>query len=196
MGNLRSVQKAFELLGCPATIVRTPAEVRLADRLILPGVGAFADAIAVLRKTGLADAVREFINTQRPFLGICLGLQLLMDRSYEDGEHAGLGVVAGDCVRFTVDSGPDPLKVPHMGWNSVHWQVPTPLFKDVAMGAHVYFVHSYHVRPADPGWIAATTDYGGPIVAAVCRNHVMATQFHPEKSQAVGRLILANFVRL
>ncbi len=196
MGNLRSVQKAFALLNCPARIVTQPEDVLRADRLVLPGVGAFADAMKTLQRTGLGDAVRDFIRTGRPFLGICLGLQLLMDVGYEDGRHAGLGVVGGDCVRLTVDQPPLNLKVPHMGWNSLNLMPGVPLFKNVAVGSYVYFVHSYHVQPVQRSLIAATVDYGGPLVAAICRGNVMATQFHPEKSQEVGRIILRNFSEL
>jgi glutamine amidotransferase len=193
MGNLRSVQKAFALLNCPARIVTQPEDVLQADRLVLPGVGAFADAMKTLQQTGLGDAVRDFIRTGRPFLGICLGLQLLMEVGYEDGRHAGLGVIGGDCVRLTVDQPPWNLKVPHMGWNALNFPAVGPLFKNVPAGSYVYFVHSYHVQPVQPGLIAATTDYGGPVVAAICRDNVMATQFHPEKSQGVGSIILRNF---
>ncbi len=196
MGNLRSVQKAFELLGTAATIVKTPAEIRRADKLILPGVGAFADAIAVLESSGQADAVKDFVRTGRPFLGICLGLQLLMETGYEDGRHAGLGIIPGDCVRFTVDQPPLNLKVPHMGWNGVQPRGGNALFKGTESGTHFYFVHSYFVRPTHAGHIAATADYGGEFTAAICRDNVMAVQFHPEKSQAAGRSILQAFAAM
>ena len=196
MGNLRSVQKAFELLGFEAKIIQSPADIRRADKLILPGVGAFADAIAILESSGQADAIKDFINTQRPMLGICLGMQLLMEKGYEDGEHAGLGIVPGDCVRFTVDQLPASLKVPHMGWNSVRTQGQFSLFKGITPGTHYYFVHSYFVRPLDSRHVAASSDYGGEFTAALCKDNVMAVQFHPEKSQAAGRRILKNFAAL
>ncbi len=196
MGNLRSVQKAFERLGFPASIVRSPEEVRRADRLILPGVGAFGDAVGALEKTGLARAVKEFIAAGRPFLGICLGLQLLMEKGYEDGEYAGLGVIGGDCVRFTVDSPPWNLKVPNMGWNAIKFRSDIPLWRGIPPESYMYFVHSYHVRPRDESWIAATADYGGEFVAAIGKDNVMATQFHPEKSQSAGQMILRNFAEL
>jgi imidazole glycerol-phosphate synthase subunit HisH len=200
MANLRSVQKAFERHGHVAQIISTPDEIRRADRLVLPGVGAFKDAIALLNRTGLSDAIRDFVGTGRPFLGICLGLQLLMDVGYEDGTHQGLGLVGGECVRFTVDAPPLKLKVPHMGWNALGFEAHdgkiSPLFKDLAQGVHVYFVHSYHAVPREARAIAATADYGGPFVASLWKDNIMATQFHPEKSQQVGSLILKNFAEL
>jgi glutamine amidotransferase len=196
MANLRSVQKAFERLGHTARIISSPDEVRQADRLVVPGVGAFCDAIAVLERTGLAQAIKDHVRTGRPMLGICLGLQLLVDVGYEDGTHAGLGLIAGECVRFTIDNPPKSLKVPHMGWNGLAWDRPVPLFKGLQQGAHVYFVHSYHVVPRDPGVIGATADYGGPFVAAIWKENILATQFHPEKSQEAGAVILRNFAEL
>ena len=196
MGNLRSVQKAFELLGEPAAIIQRPDQVRQADKLVLPGVGAFADAIATLRQTGLDQALVEFASSGRPMLGICLGMQLLMEKDFEDGEHTGLGIIPGDCVRFTVDSPPLQLKVPHMGWNALEWDRPTPLLAGVQRGSHVYFVHSYFVRPQQAAAVAATADYGGRFTAALAWNNVYATQFHPEKSQLVRGAILRNFAAL
>lgn len=195
MANLRSVQKAFERLGHPAEIISAPEQVRNADHLVVPGVGAFRDAIDVLQRTGLADAIKDHANTGKPMLGICLGLQLLMDVGYEDGKHAGLGLIAGECVRFMVDHPPFGLKVPHMGWNALEFPAGnrSPLFKGLPESPYVYFVHSYHVVPKDPGVIAATADYGQPFVAAIAKGNIMATQFHPEKSQEVGALILKNF---
>ncbi len=193
MANLRSVEKAFAAVGSRAQIITTPEQVRQADHLVMPGVGAFRDAIATLNKTGLADAIRDFVKTGKPFLGICLGLQLLMDKGYEDGQHDGLGIIAGDCVRFTVDQEPGRLKVPHMGWNALRWEKPVPLFDKLPQESYVYFVHSYHVRPRDPSVVAGTADYGGRFVAAIWKDNVTATQFHPEKSQAVGLRMLSNF---
>ena len=200
MANLRSVQKAFERHGHAAQIISTPDDVRRADRLVVPGVGAFKDAIAQLNRTGLSDAIRDFVRTGKPFLGICLGLQLLMDVGYEDGTHQGLGLVGGECIRFTVDAPPLKLKVPHMGWNALHFEShngkTSPLFAGLPQGAYVYFVHSYHAVPKDAGAIAAIADYGGPFVASLWKDNLMATQFHPEKSQQVGALILRNFAEL
>lgn len=196
MANLRSVQKAFEVHGSKAEIITTPEQVRRADRLVVPGVGAFKDAIRVLNQTGLAGAIRDFAASGKPMLGICLGLQLLFDVGYEDGVHEGLKIVAGDAVRFTVDRPPWNLKVPHIGWNALKWARDVPLMKGLQQGCYVYFVHSYHVRPKDPGVIACTADYGGEFVAAIWKDNVMATQFHPEKSQAVGSKMLQNFAAL
>ena len=193
MANLRSVQKAFERLGHAAAIISTPEQVARAERLVVPGVGAFRDAIALLDQTGLSDAIRGHVQKGRPLMGICLGLQLLMDVGYEDGTHKGLGIIAGECVRFTVDAAPLQLKVPHMGWNGLKFEKPAPIFKGLAPGAFVYFVHSYHVAPKDKDVIAATADYGGPFVAAIWKDNIVATQFHPEKSQDVGAMILKNF---
>ena len=190
MGNLRSVQKAFEHLGVEAAITTNPSDLASADRVILPGVGAFRDAIAELKRLDFVPAIRDVVASGKPFLGICLGLQLLFDVSYEDGEHEGLGIVPGKVIRFA----PQPdLKVPHMGWNSLTFQQEHPILKDVAPGSHVYFVHSYHVGPTDPSVIAATSDHGGPFVAMIAKGNLTATQFHPEKSQKVGLQLLKNF---
>jgi glutamine amidotransferase len=195
MANLRSVQKAFAEVGAEAKIVSTPEEIERADRVVLPGVGAFKDAVATLRGSGLVGPILNHIEGGKPFLGICLGLQMLFEVGYEDGVHEGLGVLRGSCVRFDVDKTLG-LKVPHMGWNQLQAQKPCALFKDLPEGCSVYFVHSYYVKPSDAGVVAATTDYGGPFVSAIQRENVYATQFHPEKSQKVGLKILANFAAL
>jgi glutamine amidotransferase len=196
MANLRSVQKGFERVGADARIISTPAEVRQAGQLVLPGVGAIADALRVLRERGLDEAVVGHIAAGRPFLGICLGLQMLFDVGYEDGEHRALGVLRGACVRFDVDR-TAKLKVPHMGWNALRFAAPgCPLWTGLEDQASVYFVHSYHVEPADREVVAAETDYGRPFVSAVWKDNLVATQFHPEKSQRVGLTMLANFARL
>jgi glutamine amidotransferase len=193
MGNLRSVQKGFEKIGAEAVIVSSPAEAANAHKLVLPGVGAFRDAIHELRRTELDQPVREHIASGRPFLGICLGLQLLFDVSYEDGQWEGLGVLKGKVVRFAEQ--PD-LKIPHMGWNGLDFPRPTRLFEGVPAGSSFYFVHSYYVVPDEESVIAAHTDYGGPFVSAVARNNLFATQFHPEKSQTLGLRLLKNFATL
>jgi len=195
MGNLRSVQKALALCGATAQIVSEPEQIDRAEKLVLPGIGAFKDAIATLRQRKLAEAIIAHIQRGRPFLGICLGLQLLFDVGYEDGEHQGLGVIPGKCVRFDVDSTLG-LKVPHMGWNQLAPRHPTPLMRDLPPLCSVYFVHSYHVVPTDPTVIATETDYGRPFVSSIRRDNVMATQFHPEKSQKIGLKMLENFARL
>jgi len=194
MGNLRSVQKACEKIGAPAEIIATPDAVRKATKLILPGVGAFRDAIHELQRLQLVEPIVEYVRKDRPFLGICLGLQLLFDVSYEDGEWPGLGVFAGDVVRFPTDLS---LKVPHMGWNTLQ---ATPaaarLLRGIPRDASVYFVHSYYVRPRDESLIAACTDYGGPFTSMIAGGNLFATQFHPEKSQKVGLQLLSNFAAL
>lgn len=194
MGNLRSVQKACEKVGAAAQIVRDPQAIADADRLILPGVGAFRDAIAELRKLQLVEPILDYIRADRPFLGICLGLQLLFDVSYEDGEWTGLGAFSGDVVRFP--ESPE-LKVPHMGWNSLQPSRPdVPLFQHLPPDPSVYFVHSYYVRPRDESIVAARTQYGFPFVSVIGQGRVFATQFHPEKSQKIGLQLLKNFAEL
>jgi imidazole glycerol-phosphate synthase subunit HisH len=193
MGNLRSVQKAFEKIGAAAAIVSRPAEVGGAEKLVLPGVGAFRDGIHGLERTELDGPVREHIAADKPFLGICLGLQLLFDVSYEDGQWEGLGVLKGKVVRF-VDQ-PD-LKIPHIGWNSLELARPTRLFEGIPDGSSFYFVHSYHVVPEDESVIAARTEHGERFVSAVAKNNLFATQFHPEKSQSLGLRLLKKFASL
>jgi imidazole glycerol-phosphate synthase subunit HisH len=193
MGNLRSVQKAFERLGVEAAICTRPAELRDAQKLVLPGVGAFRDAIHELRRTELDKPVKDHIASGRPFLGICLGLQLLFDVSYEDGQWEGLGVLSGKVVRF--QDGPE-LKIPHMGWNSVDVMKPTPAFEGIPNNSFFYFVHSYYVVPTDESVIAARTEHGTTFVSVVARDNLVATQFHPEKSQKMGLQLLGNFAAL
>jgi glutamine amidotransferase len=194
MANLRSVQKAFERVGFAADITSDPGRVADSRKLVVPGVGAFRDAIARLRETGLDRATGAHIRAGRPFLGICLGMQLLFNRSHEDGLHAGLELFAGDVVRFPEKPG---LKVPHMGWNTLRLARPDcPLFADLPRDPAVYFVHSYFPAPADRGLVAAESDYPEPFCAAVWKGNVFATQFHPEKSQEVGLTMLRNFARL
>lgn len=193
MGNLRSVQKALEHVGADAHVITDVDQVHAADKLVLPGVGAFADAMANLRKLNLVEAIVDFIDAGRPFLGICLGMQLLFEVSEEDGHHQGLGVMSGRVTRFDARPG---LKVPHMGWNRLVFDkvaANAALFRGLEPGDSVYFVHSYHCVPTDPSVVAAIADYDGPFCAAVARDNVMATQFHPEKSQQVGLAMLRNF---
>jgi len=195
MGNLRSVQKALSTVGHDATIVQHPEQVDAAERVILPGVGAFEDAIGHLRDRSLDLPLLRCIESGKPFLGICLGLQLLFDVSKEGGEHAGLGAMRGRVVPFEPD---DPsLKVPHMGWNTLQWAGDdNPLFAGLQPGCHVYFVHSYFAHPDEDSDVAATTEYAEPFCSAVRRDNLFATQFHPEKSQRVGLTMLKNFAEL
>lgn len=190
-GNLRSVQKAFERVGSAAGITSDPAVVAKATAIVLPGVGAFGDAIAALRTRNLVEPILEHIRADRPFLGICMGLQLLFETGWEGGRHEGLGVLAGDVARFEV---PPEYKVPHMGWNTVSWRARAGAAVAEGGVEHFYFVHSYHARPRDADVVAAEADYGGPFCAAVMRGRMWATQFHPEKSQQAGLRLLSSFV--
>jgi glutamine amidotransferase len=193
MGNLRSVQKAFERVGHAAAITADPKVLEQADHVVLPGVGAFADAIAEIRRRELIEPIRAAIESGKPFLGICLGLQMLFDVGYEDGVHEGLGVIPGEVRRFNV---PAEYKVPHMGWNHVKQRRPAPIFHGIADKAHFYFVHSYYVVPKDESVIAGEASYPEPFCAAIWRDNLFATQFHPEKSQAAGLQLLKNFAEL
>ncbi|HMB04127.1 MAG TPA: imidazole glycerol phosphate synthase subunit HisH [Isosphaeraceae bacterium] len=193
MGNLRSVQKAIEAVGHEATITSDPEQVRRAGKVILPGVGAFRDAAAELRRTGLGEAFCEVVRGGKPCLGVCLGLQLLFDASEEDGEHEGLGLMPGRVVRFPPAPG---LKIPHMGWNTLRVRKPAPLLKGLEPEPSVYFVHSYHAVPEDPDDVAAESEHGRPFAAMVWRDNLIACQFHPEKSQRVGLAMYANFAAM
>ena len=190
-GNLRSVQKACERLGVAAIITDDPNRVADADRLILPGVGAFGDAMRELHARGLVEPIIAHLRADRPFFGICMGLQLLFETGLEGGRHAGLGVLAGDVVRFDLPAG---MKVPHMGWNTVAWNGTAERSTGGGADDFFYFVHAYHAQPNDTGIIAATTDYGGPFCSSVRRGRLFATQFHPEKSQAAGLRLLASYL--
>jgi glutamine amidotransferase len=194
MGNLRSVAKAVETAGGAVRLVTRPGEIGSAAGLVLPGVGALADCITALKADGLDGAVREWIAADRPFLGVCLGLQALFDFS-EEADTPGLGIFPGRVVRFKSAPG---LKVPHMGWNTVRFVQPdSPLTRGLAPeGEAFYFVHSYHCVPADPALVLAECDYGLKFTAAIARGRCFATQFHPEKSQAKGVQLYRNFVAL
>jgi glutamine amidotransferase len=194
MGNLRSVINALTYLGADAQIAAVPEQLDAADRIILPGVGAFRDCIATLRRLGFVAALEARVCRRgNPMLGICLGLQVLARRSFEDGEHAGLGWLAADVVRLTPA---DPtLRVPQIGWNGVTPRSDSPLFRGIPAGSDFYFVHSYHLACDDPADLDAWCDYGGRITAAVRQGNVAATQFHPEKSQDFGLRVLDNFLR-
>lgn len=193
MANLRSVQKAFETVGAAAEVSGDPNRIAEADKVVLPGVGAFRDAIAQMNNTGLSDPIREHIRRGKPFFGICLGLQLLFTRGYEEGVHDGLGILEGDVVRF--DSIPG-LKVPHMGWNQLRVVRRAPQLVGMEPDSSVYFVHGYYVKPRDKDLIATETDYPTPFTSSVWRDNLFATQFHPEKSQKVGLAMLERFARL
>jgi glutamine amidotransferase len=200
-GNLRSAEKALaraaeeRSTGHSIAVTSDPVVAAKAERIVLPGVGAFADCMAGLKALpGMVEALGEAVLVRGvPFLGICVGMQLLAGVGREFGDHPGLGWVEGEVVRMTPS---DPaLKIPHMGWNELAFVRPHPLFAELEPGAHAYFVHSYVIRPADPAAVLATTDYGGPFSAAVGRANILGTQFHPEKSQATGLAILGNFLR-
>jgi glutamine amidotransferase len=198
MGNLRSVQKAFEQVGCTAVVTADPDVAAQAGKLVLPGVGAFRDCMRNLEEGGFVAPIKAHIAAGKPFLGICLGLQLLFAASEEFGRHAGLGIIPGKVVRFpdgALEAG-TLLKVPHMGWNRIAIRRPAPLFRGIADGSFVYFVHSYYVVPEDPAVVATETGYGRTFCSSIWRGNVMATQFHPEKSQAVGLQMLRNFGEL
>jgi imidazole glycerol-phosphate synthase subunit HisH len=192
MGNLRSVQKAIEAVGSAAEITSDPDRVRRASKVILPGVGAFADAMAELTRSGLGDSFCDAVKAGKPCLGVCLGLQLLFDLSLEDGEHAGLALLPGRVVRFAARPG---LKVPHMGWNTLKIRRPAPLLAGLPPEPSVYFVHSYYAVPANVEDIAAVAEYPDAFPAVVWRDNLVACQFHPEKSQATGLAMYVNFVK-
>jgi glutamine amidotransferase len=191
-GNLRSVERALAQVGGDVAITRDPDVVRRADKIVVPGQGAFGMFMRGLVERGLGDALREAIASGRPYLGICLGLQILFDESEEQGPCPGLGVVAGRVVRLMPA---DPrFKVPHIGWSQIEFRRPDPMLAGIADGAHVYFVHSYHAVPADPSLITLDAEHGVRLTAAIRRDNVFACQFHPEKSQAIGLQLLHNFV--
>jgi len=192
MGNLRSVQKGFERMGREAVVTREPHTILDASKVVLPGVGAFPDCMRNLEEYGLIDAVQKSIASGKPFLGICLGLQLLFTESEEFGLSKGLDIIKGKVVRFKGPAFAD-LKVPHMGWNSVSIKRRPPALADVPDNSHFYFVHSFHVVPEDKNVIATTTDYGTEFVSSIWKDNIFATQFHPEKSQALGLSILKRF---
>jgi glutamine amidotransferase len=193
MGNLRSVQKALEKVGHQAVITSDHRELAAADKLVLPGVGAFEDAMKELRRRELVEPIREAIGQGKPFLGICLGLQLLFDVGYEGGRFEGLGILPGEVVRFDL---PREYKVPHMGWNQARVLRRSAVLEGIPDGTHFYFVHSYYVVPRQPELVAIETEYGVPFCAAVWRDNLFATQFHPEKSQEHGLRLLKNFAEL
>ena len=192
-GNIKSVEKAIQYLGEEAVVTRDRDVILSADGVILPGVGAFGDAMGRLHEYGLVDVIHECVARKRPFLGICLGLQLLFERSEESPGVEGLGVLEGEIVRLPAESG---LKIPHIGWNNLKFPRKGKLFEGVDEDSYVYFVHSYYLRAKDPGIVTATTDYGVTVHASVEKENVFACQYHPEKSSEVGLKMLENFIRL
>jgi imidazole glycerol-phosphate synthase subunit HisH len=199
MGNLRSAQKAFERVGYGARLSSDPADLGAADKLVLPGVGAFRDCIGNLRAGGFVEPLLGHVAAGKPLLGICVGLQLLFSESEEFGRHRGLGIIPGKVVRFPAGMRQlgEELKVPHMGWNDLRPRRPAPILSGVEEGSFVYFVHSYYAIPDDPQVVAAETTYGDVTFCAVAwQENVMATQFHPEKSQELGLRMLENFGKM
>ena len=195
VGNLFSLRSSLCMIGAQAQVTSSPEEICRAERIILPGVGAFGDAVDKLRERGLFSLVQQQAAQGKPLLGICLGMQLLFTRSFEFGEHEGLGLIPGDVVDMTGVI-PAQLKVPHIGWNALHLTQPEhPLWREVSEGDCVYFVHSFYAANCDDS-VIATTEYGAPLTAAVARGNVMGCQFHPEKSGEVGLRILRAFCEL
>ena len=195
VGNLRSVENAFALLGVDVRRVNSAKEIAACDKVILPGVGAYKDAMACLQERDMVTAIQEFAHSSRPLLGICLGMQLLFERSSEFGETNGLGLIEGNVVKFDDSRFEEKLKVPHMGWNQLHVTKKTPLFEGMSDAFYLYFVHSYHVE-CDEAFIIGKTNYGYSFPSAVQKGNVFGFQPHPEKSHANGLKILKNFVEL
>ena len=218
MGNLRSVEKAFDKVGLGAVVTDKPEIITNADKIVLPGVGAFKDAIDGLRERNLIEPIKTHIKQNKLFLGICLGLHLLFTRSYEDGEHDGLNIIPGKVVRFKADRlnknntgdhkeevetfkalsvvNSQKLKIPHMGWNTIQAKKEVPILKGLPVDPYMYFVHSYYVVPDRDEVVAAETEYGVPFVSMISMENIFAMQFHPEKSQHYGLMILKNFGEL
>ena len=192
-GNIKSVEKALQYLGEETCVTRDPEEILAAEKVILPGVGAFGDAMQKLHQYGLVEVIKEVVNRRKPLLGICLGLQLLFESSEESPGVEGLGILKGKIVRFPEDAG---VKIPHVGWNSLQYPNSGRLFANVPENAFVYFVHSYYLKAEDPQIVTASAWYGTPIHASVEKDQVFACQFHPEKSSETGLRILKNFVML
>jgi len=194
MGNLASIKNAFEKIGSPSSVIKTAEEIKNADRLILPGVGAYPDAMEHLKEEGLGEAIKEFVKSGKPLLGICLGMQLLFERSYEFKETEGLGVVEGEVQKFCIKKMNKEEKIPHMGWNSINFR-KSPLFEDIKNEPYLYFVHSYHVV-CDDKFSIGKTYYGYEFTSAINKDNIYGLQPHPEKSHDVGLKILKNFTRI
>ncbi len=196
MGNLRSVQKAFEKVGCDAVITRDIEIIKSASKIVLPGVGAFSDGMKHLKELGLIEVLNdEVIKNKKPFLGICLGMQLISKKSYENGQTAGLGWIDAQVLKFDFDSYDKKLKIPHVGWNNTIYKNKNILFDNIPDKSDFYFVHSYHFK-TDEDIVTSTTNYGFDFVSSVNKDNIYAFQFHPEKSQTLGLKILENFVNL
>ena len=194
MGNLRSVQKGFEVVGHRAVVTRDPEAIDRATHVVLPGVGAFGDCMDNLNRYGLTDPLLRAIRDDKPFMGICLGFQLLFEESEEFGVHKGLGVLPGKVKALPIsDSHRQRLKIPHMGWNTVNIRRTAPPLEGIPSGSYVYFVHSFYVVPAETSLVSTETDYGVPFASSIWQDNLFATQFHPEKSQGIGLQILKNF---
>ncbi|WP_457568481.1 imidazole glycerol phosphate synthase subunit HisH [Desulfurobacterium sp.] len=193
MGNLRSVSKAVEYVGGNVTVTDDRTRISNAEAIILPGVGAFKDAVKNLKKRGLWEVIIREIEKGKPFLGICLGLHLLFEKGYEFGEEEGLGIVKGKVIRFEL---PPEYKIPHMGWNQISIKKESRFLKGIKNGEFFYFVHSYYVKPEDDSVILTTTNYGIDFVSSIEKDNVIATQFHPEKSQKAGLKLLSNFLKM
>lgn len=197
MGNLRSVQKAFEKVGCDAVITNDHETIRNADKIVLPGVGAFSDAMKNLSELGLTNILNEeIIKKKKLFLGICLGMQLISKKSYENGETEGLGWVDAEVVRFDFKLFNEKLKVPHVGWNNVQYKNTNILFDSISDNSDFYFVHSFYFKTSNNDIVSSITDYGIDFVSSVHIDNIYAFQFHPEKSQVAGLKILENFINL
>ena len=191
-GNLRSVQKGLERVGYASVISHDPNDVSEATHLVVPGVGAFPECMKNLDRLGLLKPIREAIEMEKPYLGICLGLQILFTEGTEFGSHPGLGLVPGKVVRFPENE----LKVPHMGWNRIRIEKKNALLEGIPDGAYFYFVHSYYGLPQESDWVATTTEYGVRFASSISRDRLFACQFHPEKSQQMGLRLLANFAKM
>ena len=189
-GNVRSVTRALESAGVSPLVTGNPAELPGADAVIFPGVGSGPAAMSALEDRGLVAPLQDYVASGRPFMGICLGLQLLLDRT-EEGDASCLGIIPGHVKRL-----PDGLKVPHMGWNSVEFEADHPVLRDIPQGSHFYFVHSYYAAPSEQTWVAGTTEYSVPFCSVYAKDNLVATQFHPEKSGPVGLRVYRNFVEL
>jgi glutamine amidotransferase len=192
-GNVRSVRKALEAVGADVRVAREPGPILTAEKVVLPGVGAFGDCMSGLRRAGFVDALEETVDQDKPLLGICVGMQVMFEKGEELGRHVGLGWLPGHVVRFSDDIVAEGLKIPHTGWNQIEPQAESPLLHGLPRGAWAYFNHAYYCHTL-PEHVLAATDYGGPFASVVGRGQIYGVQFHPEKSQRVGLHILRNFV--